>query len=39
LTDKLGIDIVCAAHEKIAINAAKYPVELVRGSAKKYDEF
>ena len=39
LADKLGIDIVCAAHEKIAINAAKYPVELVRGSAKKYDEF
>ena len=34
LADKLGIDLVCAAREKIAINAAKYPVERVRGSAR-----
>ena len=38
LTDKLGIDLVDAAHRKLAINAQKYPVELARGTAKKYTE-
>ena len=34
--DQLGIDPVAAAHDKIVINAAKYPVELTRGSAAKF---
>jgi len=38
LADHLGIDVVEAAHRKMALNAQKYPVERFRGSAKKYDE-
>lgn len=38
LSDRLGIDIVEAAFEKIAVNAKKYPVDLVKGTAKKYTE-
>ena len=33
-----GIDISAAAQRKIAENAAKYPVELARGNAKKHDQ-
>ena len=36
--DKLSIDLVMAAKEKIQVNKKKYPVELVRGSSKKYSE-
>jgi NTP pyrophosphatase (non-canonical NTP hydrolase) len=38
LCDKLGIDLAQAAHDKLARNAEKYPVERARGSARKYDE-
>lgn len=38
LADKLGIDLLAAAHEKLTLNAAKYPVEKARGSSKKYTE-
>ena len=38
LSDKLGIDPVAAAHAKMAVNAAKYPVHKARGTAKKYTE-
>ena len=38
LADVLGIDLAAAAHDKIARNAAKYPVEKARGNARKYDE-
>jgi len=38
IADRLGIDPVAAAHDKIVINAAKYPVERVRGSAAKSTE-
>ena len=38
LADHLGIDVVEAAHRKMALNARKYPVERFRGSAKKYNE-
>jgi NTP pyrophosphatase (non-canonical NTP hydrolase) len=38
LADKLGIDPIAAAHEKIAINASKYPVDKARGSSRKYDQ-
>jgi dCTP diphosphatase len=39
LSDKLGIDLIAAAHEKMAENARRYPAEKVRGSAKKYTEY
>jgi dCTP diphosphatase len=39
LADKLGIDLIAAAAEKIAINARKYPADTVRGKAAKYDEY
>ena len=39
LADKLGVDLLEAAGQKLELNAQKYPVELVRGSAKKYDEY
>jgi NTP pyrophosphatase (non-canonical NTP hydrolase) len=38
ISDKLGIDPIAAAKAKIALNAKKYPVDLARGSSKKYDE-
>jgi dCTP diphosphatase len=39
LSDCLGIDLLEAAELKLAANAAKYPVERVRGKAAKYDEY
>jgi dCTP diphosphatase len=38
IADKLGIDLIDAAKEKMVLNAKKYPVEKARGSSKKYDE-
>jgi dCTP diphosphatase len=38
LADKLNVDLLAAASDKIQINAAKYPVEKARGSSKKYTE-
>jgi NTP pyrophosphatase (non-canonical NTP hydrolase) len=38
LADKLDVDLLEAAREKVALNAQKYPVEKSRGSAKKYSE-
>jgi NTP pyrophosphatase (non-canonical NTP hydrolase) len=34
----LGIDLIKAAEDKLAINAAKYPVAKAKGNAAKYDE-
>jgi dCTP diphosphatase len=39
LADKLNIDLADAARHKLIINAKKYPVEKVRGDARKYDEY
>lgn len=39
LSDVCGIDLPAACARKMAKNAQKYPVELARGSAKKYDEY
>lgn len=36
--DNLGIDPIQAIRKKMALNAAKYPVEKARGSAVKYDQ-
>lgn len=38
LADKLDIDPLAAAREKLAINAARYPVDQVKGSSRKYTE-
>jgi NTP pyrophosphatase (non-canonical NTP hydrolase) len=39
LADKLDIDLLAAATEKLELNGDKYPVEKSRGSSKKYTEF
>ena len=39
LSDKLGIDPIEAAKEKLKKNAAKYPVEKAKGKADKYTEY
>ena len=39
LADQLGIDLLAAADQKLAVNEAKYPAEQVRGSAKKYSDY
>lgn len=38
LCDKLGIDLVKAAHKKLILNAKKYPVKKSRGKATKYNK-
>ena len=38
LSDRLGVDLLVAAVDKMAINAKKYPVDLAKGTAKKYTE-
>ncbi len=37
LADKLGVDIEKVALEKIEINRMKYPVEISKGNAEKYN--
>jgi dCTP diphosphatase len=39
LADQLNVNILQAIAEKTLKNEAKYPVEKVKGSAKKYDEY
>ena len=39
ITPAKTIDLLAAMEAKIDKNAAKYPVEQVRGSAKKYSEY
>jgi len=38
LANCLDIDLLKAAEDKLAINAAKYPVAKAKGNASKYDE-
>ena len=38
LADKLDVDLLEAARDKIKLNALKYPAEKSRGSARKYNE-
>ena len=38
LSAALGIDPIAAAQAKLELNAQKYPIDLARGSSKKYDE-
>lgn len=39
LATKLNIHVLKAVEQKMLKNEAKYPVELVKGSAKKYTEY
>jgi dCTP diphosphatase len=39
IADKLGVDLVAAATDKIVLNEKKYPAERVRGDARKYTEY
>ncbi|MFL0810459.1 MAG: nucleotide pyrophosphohydrolase [Agarilytica sp.] len=39
LAKRMNIDLMNATQEKMRINEEKYPADLVRGSAKKYDEY
>jgi NTP pyrophosphatase (non-canonical NTP hydrolase) len=39
LADKLEVDLLDAAAQKMAKNAKKYPADRVRGSMKKYTEY
>ncbi len=38
LADVLNIDILAALAEKIDVNERRYPVDLARGTALKYDK-
>ena len=38
LAHRTGTDLAAAVREKLVKNAAKYPVERARGTARKYDE-
>jgi len=38
LSSALGVDLMAAAREKMAINESRYPVDQARGSSRKYDE-
>ncbi len=39
LADKMDVDLLTAAEEKLAANAKAYPVDKAKGNAKKYTEF
>lgn len=39
LADKMDVDLIDAAKEKIGLNALKYPAECVRGDARKSSEY
>lgn len=39
LADTLDIDIIANMNRKMDINEDKYPVDLVKGSSKKYNEY
>jgi NTP pyrophosphatase (non-canonical NTP hydrolase) len=39
LAERMDIDLLEAARRKIAINQARYPVERVRGDARRADEY
>ena len=39
LGDKLGVDLINAAYDKIAINESRYPANKVRGDARRASEY
>jgi NTP pyrophosphatase (non-canonical NTP hydrolase) len=38
IADKLQVDVIAAATEKLALNAVKYPISKAHGSSLKYNE-
>ncbi|MGY1529336.1 nucleotide pyrophosphohydrolase [Luteimonas sp. A649] len=38
LSDRLGIDPLDAARQKLALNAERYPADKARGTSRKYTE-
>jgi NTP pyrophosphatase (non-canonical NTP hydrolase) len=38
LADKLDVDLIAAARDKLVVNAQKYPVDKARGNNRKYNE-
>jgi dCTP diphosphatase len=39
IADKLDVDLLRAAHDKMAHNERKYPADRVRGDSRKYTEY
>jgi len=39
IADKLDIDLITAAEAKIQINETRYPVDLVKGDARRAEEY
>jgi dCTP diphosphatase len=39
IADKLGVDLLQAADDKITLNEQKYPADRVRGDSRKYDDY
>jgi NTP pyrophosphatase (non-canonical NTP hydrolase) len=39
IADQLGVDLMTAAGDKIALNELKYPADRVRGSSRKYSDY
>lgn len=39
LSERLEIDLLAAAHEKIAINEQRYPAHKVKGDARRAEEY
>ena len=39
ISDRLDVDLLGAAADKIVLNEKKYPADRVRGSSRKYDEY
>jgi len=38
IADKLQVDLIAAAGQKLQLNASKYPVAQARGNSRKYSE-
>ena len=38
LADKLDVDLLAAARDKLVLNAVRYPVDKARGNNRKYSE-
>ena len=39
LSERLDVDLVASAYEKVAINQRRYPIERVRCDARRADEY
>lgn len=39
IAERLGVDLLAAAQEKMSINEQRYPVEKVKGSARRASEY